>query len=197
MAPLEWSSVYRILLRAGLYRRARRPRRGIPRPPEPRQRFSMDFLEKATPWGRVHVLQLIDEFNSEIYALDVYRRQSAWAVKRSLGPLVRRWADAGAVIRCDHGKPFVDEGVRQFCARYGVALDYVPPPLRGFIERNNRAAKEECLNLHVLQGPRQVQALLDQHRWRFNHRRPQMALGGRTPVEFRRYFWEVQNVRKR
>jgi putative transposase len=148
----------------------------------------MDYTEKAAPWGRVHALQLIDEFNSEIHALEAHRRQSAWAVKRALGPFVRRFADSGAVIRCDHGKPFVDEGVQQFCARYGIVLDYVPPPKRGFIERNNRAVKEECLNLRFLRDPRQVQALLDRYRWQFNHRRSQPSLCGKTPAEFRRSF---------
>lgn len=189
LVPLEWSSVYRILKRNGFYQRTRKPRREIPRPPEPRQRFAMDFTEKAAPWGRVYALQLIDEFNSEVYALDAYRHPTAWAVKRSLGPFVRQFADSGAVIRCDHGRQFIDESVQMFCARYGIALDYVPPPKRGFIERNNRSVKEECLNIHVLQDPRQVQALLDAHRWKFNHRRPMTALSGRTPVEFRRSFW--------
>ena len=59
-------------------------------------------------------------------------------------------------------------------------------PLRGhppYVERYNRTVRYDWLNRYLFESMTEVQEFATRWLWKYNHERPNMALGGITPKQ--------------
>ena len=71
-----------------------------------------------------------------------------------------------------------------WAARRGIQLLFIQPgkpTQNAFIERFNRTVRHEWLDEHLFESIEHAQQTATQWLWRYNHERPNMALGGITP----------------
>ncbi len=71
-----------------------------------------------------------------------------------------------------------------WAAKKGIKLLFIQPgkpTQNAYIERFNRTARHEWLDLHLFESIEQAQELATQWMWSYNHESPHTALGGITP----------------
>lgn len=80
---------------------------------------------------------------------------------------------------------------QQVCRSFGIEhklLRPYAPECNGKVERFFRTVDDECLNIQPLFTPKARARALDEFVWFYNHERPHLSLGGKTPflrrVEF-------------
>jgi len=181
------STMHRAMTSIGIYDKDEpKEHQHIERPSEPFQSFAMDFKEKVIAGGdRIHVLDVIDEYNNAINILDAHRRANADSVIKSLQPFVNVFRWRKIKMRSDNGREFQNEDVIDFCIRNNISLDFVPkgqPWNNAFVERNIRTVTEECLNLRWINGIDDAQKILTEYKHKFN-RRENMGIGYKTPLQ--------------
>lgn len=187
-ATISKSTAHRVMKTLGLYEKPpKREHEHLLRPPEPFKSFAMDFKEKVVAGGgRMHIFDMIDEFDNAIVVLDAHRYADASSVITSLDRFVRLLKRSDDVtIRSDNGREFQNEILKMFCMKNGITLDFVMkgcPWKNAFVERNIRTVTEECLNIHWLGGVADTQKVLTDYKHRFN-RRENMGLGYKTPLQ--------------
>lgn len=190
------STAYRVMEAMGLYKeKPTQKTKHLKRPEEPFTSFAMDFKEKVLAMGtRIHVLDIIDEFNNAVAVLDAHQSANGQSVIASLEPFARIFAHNRTVkIRVDNGKEFDNEDVILFCLGYGIILDFVEkgcPWENAFVERNIRTVTEECLNLFWINDIQHAQKMLTEYKHEFN-RRENMGLDYCTPLEHLGKFYAV------
>ena len=70
--------------------------------------------------------------------------------------------------------------------RRGIKLDYIQPgkpQQNAYIERYNRTVRYAWLAQTLFETIEQVQEAATRWLWTYNHERPNMALGGITPIQ--------------
>ena len=181
-------------------RRAARPRRRRPRPPQlaaayPGHIWAYDFLEDALVDGTtIHILTVMDEFTREGLALEVTRATSAEWVIDVLRDLLAQHVAPGH-LRSDNGPEFVAQAVRPWLADCHVATLYIElgkPWQNGKEERFNGTVRDECLNLYVFQSLAEACVRLSAFRHHYNTERPHSQLGYLTPMAFKAAWLEAQ-----
>ena len=73
-----------------------------------------------------------------------------------------------------------------WCESKGFELKFIQPgkpQQNAFIERFNRTVRYEWLSQHYWQSIDEVQMFATQWMYKYNHQRPNMALGGITPKQ--------------
>jgi len=89
----------------------------------------------------------------------------------------------GITITVDNGKEFKNNPVAEYCSRNNIVLKFVKPGSpweNGFVERDMRTLKEECLNLIWINDLAEIQPILDNFKQESNFR-PSMAFNYRSP----------------
>lgn len=158
------------------------------RPSEPSIAFAMDFTEKVIAGGdRAHILNILDKYNNEKIILDAHKSQDADAVIYSLEKLDRQLKHSGISITTDNGKEFKNNRVADYCSKNNIRLNFVNPGSpweNGFVERDMRTLKEECLNLIWINDIIEIQPILDNYKQESNFR-PSMAFGYMSPYDIK------------
>ena len=57
------------------------------------------------------------------------------------------------------------------------------PTQNAYVERFNRTVRHEWLDEHLFDSIEHAQLTATQWLWRYNHERPNMAIGGITPIQ--------------
>jgi len=94
---------------------------------------------------------------------------------------------APAHIRSDNGPEFVSAAVRRWCAESGTGTLHIDPGSpwqNGIVESFNGRLRDELLSSEIFETLAEARYLVDRWRLHYNHRRPQRALGKRTPAGF-------------
>ena len=85
----------------------------------------------------------------------------------------------------DNGPENISQAMVDWATDQQITLIYIQPgkpTQNAYIERFNRTARHEWLDLHVFETVEHAQILATQWLWRYNNERPHMALGGITPI---------------
>jgi len=187
--------VERIWRQEGLRVPARQPKRGRlwlndgscvrHRPAYPNHIWSYDFVLDRTHDGRpIRLLTVIDEYTRENLAIVTERRLNSQDVLDVLRDLfVSRGAPA--YIRSDNGPEFTAAAVRDWLERVAVQTLFIEPGSpweNGYIESFNGRLRDEFLAREIFYSLREVQVLVQQWRWEYNHIRPHSSLGYRPPA---------------
>lgn len=128
---------------------------------------------------------VIDDFNREGLGIEVDLSLPATRVIRALEQIIE-WRGPPRMIRCDNGPEYISGALLAWAAARGIGIQYIQPgnpQQNAYIERYNRTVRYAWLARTLFDSIEQVQEMATRWLWTYNHERPNMALGGITPVQ--------------
>ncbi len=148
------------------------------------QVWSMDFMSDSLIDGRsLRTFNLIDDYNRECLAIDVDLSMPSLRVIRSLEQVIE-WRGKPAALRCDNGPEYISGALANWANQHRITLLYIQPgkpTQNAYIERFNRTARHEWLDMHHFDSVEQAQQLATEWQWQYNNERPNTAIGGVPP----------------
>lgn len=148
--------------------------------------WSMDFMHDQLSDGRsCRLFNVIDDFNREGLAIDVDFSLPAERVIRSLNQIIE-WRGKPQYIRCDNGPEYVSHKLAHWAEQNEITLCFIQPgnpQQNAYIERFNRTVRYDRLSHYLYGDIQELQDKATQWLWTYNHERPNMGLGGITPVQ--------------
>ena len=189
--PYNHKRVYRIYRELELNLRIkprRRLRRDKPDPlEEPKQInrvWSIDFMHDALSNGRAfRTFNVLDDYNREGLGIAVDFSLPSLRIIRELDQIIE-WRGRPAVIRSDNGSEMCSAEFQTWAEKRGIRLQFIQPgkpTQNAYVERFNRTVRHEWLDQHLFDTIQDAQETATRWLWRYNHERPNMALGGITP----------------
>ncbi len=150
------------------------------------QTWSMDFMHDRLEDGRAYRLfNVIDDYNREGLGIEVDFSLPVQRVIRALDQLIE-WRGKPSAIRCDNGPEYCSSELTQWSERNNIRLEFIQPgnpQQNAYIERYNRTVRYDWLGQHLFESIAQVQQFATRWLWTYNHERPNMGLGGITPMQ--------------
>lgn len=185
--------VYRIYRELELNLRIKPKHRTVREKPEPlavpatiNQTWSMDFMHDQLSDGRnFRLFNVLDDFNREGLGIEVDLSLPAPRVIRALDQIIE-WRGQPMMIRCDNGPEYLSHALQAWAAQRGIGLQYIQPgkpQQNAYIERFNRTVRYDWLAQLLFSSIEEVQESATRWLWTYNHERPNMALGGITPMQ--------------
>ena len=104
---------------------------------------------------------------------------------RSLDRVIQ-WRGKPGAIRVDNGPEYISEKLKEWASRRHIALQHIqpgPPQQNAYIEHYNRTVRHEWLNQRIIETIEEAQDSATQWLWTYNNDRPNMSIGGITPVQ--------------
>jgi len=148
--------------------------------------WSMDFMHDALEDGRsFRLFNVIDDYNREGLCIDADFSLPGERVVRSLERIVE-WRGKPKVIRCDNGPEYISSAVKKWAEEQGIHLEYIQPgkpQQNAYIERYNRTVRYAWLSQYLFSTIEEVRDFATRWLWSYNNERPNMALGGITPMQ--------------
>ena len=148
------------------------------------QVWSMDFMSDNLMDGRsIRTFNVLDDFNREGLGIDVDLSLPSARVIRSLEQIIE-WRGKPHAIRCDNGPEYISQKLKDWTIKNQITLLYIQPgkpTQNAYIERFNRTARHEWLDLYLFESIEQAQNLATQWLWIYNNERPHTAIGGVPP----------------
>ncbi len=173
----------RIKPRKRLYREKPEP---LAVPEAPNEVWSMDFMADQLVDGRsFRTLNVLDDFNREGLSIEVDFSLPAERVVRSLNQIIA-WRGKPLAIRVDNGPEYVSATLQNWAEKTGINLMYIQPgkpQQNAYIERYNRTVRTEWLGRYHFESIEDVQDHATQWLWTYNKERPNMGIGGMTPIQ--------------
>lgn len=188
--------LWRLYQTLGLQLGKRRKKRRLPDrlnqplqvPAGPNGCWSLDFTSDALTDGRrFRTLNVIDDFNRQVFGIEVDFSPPASRVVRLLAQLVAQHGRPEK-LRCDNGPEFISAMLSDWCAAQGIVLHWIQPgkpTQNAYVERFNGSFRREVLDAYLFTTLRQVRHLLAEWMHDYNTLRPHQALGFLTPMEFK------------
>lgn len=153
----------------------------------PNEVWTYDFLEGRTErGGKLRMLTVLDEYTRECLTIHVARSISSRQVIQVLEWLFLL-RGAPSYLRSDNGPEFVACALQEWLRERRCNTLYISPgsPWENpFIESFNGTFRGECLNRWIFADGREAQAIIEQWRQEYNHRRPHSSLGYLPPAMF-------------
>jgi putative transposase len=193
--PWNRKRIYRLYramkLNFRIARRKRLPKRfpkELAEPTAPNECSSMDFMSDALLNGqRIRSLNVIDDFNREVLAIEVDTSLPAQRVVRVLEQIAD-WHGYPKRIRIDNGPEFIWTRLMTWAQEHQVMLDFIQPgkpAQNAYIERFNRTYREEVLDFYLFRSLNELRLITQRWISSYNQERPHDALNGMTPTAFR------------
>jgi len=184
--------VYRIYRELELNLRIKPNKRLVREQPEPlsvpvaiNECWSMDFMHDQLSDGRSYRLfNVIDDFNREGLVIEVDFSLPAVRVKRALDQVIA-WRGKPKQIRCDNGPEYISGLLATWAESQGIELKFIQPgnpQQNAYVERYNRTVRYDWLGQYLFSSIEEVQDRATSWLWFYNNERPNMALGGITPI---------------
>jgi putative transposase len=185
--------VYRVYtqMKLNIRRRARkrlpaRVKQALFQPTSVNQVWSIDFMSDSLWDGRKYrLLNIIDDFNREVLAVEVDTSLPASRVIRTLEQ-IGLYRNLPQMIRVDNGPEFISDKFDGWCKLNKIQLVFIQPgkPMQnGFVERFNGNMRRELLNAYVFRTLSEVREMIEKWNYDYNFHRPHTALGNKTPNE--------------
>jgi len=191
----EWNHkrVYRVYtqMRLNIRRRAKkrlpaRVKQALFQPERINQVWSLDFMNDSLWDGkRYRLLNVIDDFNREVLAIEADTSLPALRVIRVLNKLLFERGTPD-MIRVDNGPEFISDKLDNWCKSNKIQLVFIQPgkPMQnGFVERLNGSLRKELLNAYVFRTIIEVREQVGEWKEDYNFHRPHDALKNKTPME--------------
>ena len=185
--------VYRIYRELELNLRIKPKKRIIRKKPKPlrvpkaiNECWSMDFMHDALEDGRsFRLFNVIDDFNREGLGIEADFSLPGERVVRSLERIIE-WRGKPKIIRCDNGPEYISTVLKQWAKQQRIHLEYIQPgnpQQNAYIERYNRTVRYAWLSQYLFDTIDEVKEFATRWLWSYNNERPNMALGGITPMQ--------------
>lgn len=150
------------------------------------QVWSMDFMHDQLCDGRsFRTFNVIDDFNREGLGMEIDFSLPALRVVRALDRIIE-WRGKPKVIRSDNGPEYIGHVLANWAEKHGVTLQFIQPgnpQQNAYVERFNRTVRYDWLNQYIFETIEEVQNAATKWLWTYNNERPNMALGGITPIQ--------------
>jgi putative transposase len=151
------------------------------------QTWSMDFMSDALVSGRkVRLLNIMDDFNREVLAIEVDTSLPGERVVRVLEQVID-WRGKPNEIRVDNGPEFISYSLVDFCNKNAIRIKYIQPgkPVQNaYIERLNRTIREDVLDAYLFDDLQQVRILVEKWMEDYNTKFPHQSLKGLSPRDY-------------
>jgi len=148
--------------------------------------WSMDFMHDTLSDGRsFRTFNVIDDYNRECLGIEVDLSLPALRVIRALDRIIE-WRGKPKAIRCDNGPEYISNQLMAWANKHHIYLHYIQPgkpQQNAYVERFNRTVRHEWLNQHLFESITHAQDTATKWLWGYNNERPNMALGGITPMQ--------------
>ncbi len=155
-------------------------------PVRPNQTWSMDFMADQLADGRsFRTLNVLDDFNREGLEIEVDFSLPAERVVRTLNRIMS-WRGKPLAIRVDNGPEYISGTLQNWAEKAGIALKYIQPgkpQQNAYVERYNRTVRTEWLGRYHFESIEEVQDHATRWLWTYNNERPNMGIGGITPIQ--------------
>lgn len=191
----DWNHnrVYRIYRELELNLRIKPKKRIIREKPEPlsvpeaiNQVWSIDFMHDQLSDGRsFRLFNVLDDFNREGLTIEVDLSLPSARVIRALEQIIE-WRGKPRMIRCDNGQEYISGALLAWAEREDIQIQHIQPgkpQQNAYIERYNRTVRYAWLAQTLFDSIDQVQDTATGWLWTYNHERPNMTLGGITPMQ--------------
>ncbi len=186
--------VYRVYtqMRLNIRRRAKkrlpaRAKQTLFHPETVNQVWSLDFMSDSLWDGRrFRLLNIIDDYNREVLAIEIDTSLPAQRVIRELEQLKQR-RGLPKMLRADNGPEFISDKLDKWCKENKVQLIFIQPgkpTQNAYVERLNGSLRREILNAYVFRTLNEVRELTTKWKMDYNYKRPHMALNNKTPMEY-------------
>ena len=146
----------------------------------------MDFMhDQLSDGGSFRLFNVIDDFNREGLTIESDLSLPAIRFKRALDQIVE-WRGKPRQIRCDNGPEYISGLLSTWAEERGIDLLFIQPgnpQQNAYIERYNRTVRYDWLSHYLFTEIEDVQEYATRWLWTYNHERPNMALGGITPIQ--------------
>ena len=151
------------------------------------QIWALDFMSDALYGGRkIRTLNIIDEGNREVLAVEVATSIPSVRVVRVLDELVQLYGRPQA-LRMDNGPELTAFVLQEWCQRHAVDPRYIQPgkpDQNAFVERFNRTYRQDVLDAYVFGSVEEVRQVTAEWIEDYNSERPHDSLGGLPPRTF-------------
>ena len=185
--------VYRIYRALELNLRIKPRKRLVRAMPEPlsvpttiNEVWSIDFMHDALSNGRsFRLFNVLDDFNRQGLGIEADFSLPAERVIRSLEQIIE-WRGLPKAIRCDNGPEYISGLLLAWAERRGIRIDHIQPgkpQQNAYVERYNRTVRYGWLSQWLFDSIEDAQEAATRWLWTYNHERPNMALGGITPMQ--------------
>ena len=146
----------------------------------------MDFMHDQLSDGRsFRLFDVLDDVNREGLGVEVDLSLPSARVIRSLEQIIE-WRGRAAVIRYDNGPEYLSEAIRDWARSQDIPLEHIQPgkpQQNADVERYNRTVRYDGLSQTLFDSIAEVQESATRWLWTYKHERPNMAIGGITPIQ--------------
>lgn len=128
---------------------------------------------------------VLDDFDREGSGIEADFSLPAERVVRALNQIIA-WRGKPQSIRVDNGPEYVSSTLMVWIEKQGIAVNHIQPGKprqNAYAERYNRTVRHEWLDLYIFDSVQKLQDIASNWRWRYNHDRPDMGIGGIMPVQ--------------
>lgn len=146
--------------------------------------WSIDFMHDRLADGRAfRTFNVLDDYNREGLGIEVDLSLPSTRITRALDQIIE-WRGKPKIIRCDNGSEMISSEFQTWAAKRKIRVLFIQPgkpTQNAYVERWNRTVRHEWLDQHLFDSVGHAQKTATEWLWRYNHERPNMALGGITP----------------
>lgn len=150
------------------------------------QVWSIDFMcDSLWDGRRFRLLNILDDYNREVLAIEVDTSLPAQRVVRVLEQL-QQYRGLPKMIRVDNGPELISDKLDGWCKSHDIQLVFIQPgkpTQNAYIERLNGSLRKEILNAYVFRTLGEVRDLTEKWRIDYNFNRPHEALKNKTPMD--------------
>lgn len=150
------------------------------------QVWSMDFMSDTLSDGRnLRTFNVMDDFNREGLGIEAGLSLPSARVMGSLDQIIE-WRGKPAALRCDNGPGYISQQLIDWANERQITLLYIQPgkpTQNAYIERFNRTARYQWLDLNLFESVEHAQQLATQWLSTYNNERPHSAIGGIPPKQ--------------
>jgi putative transposase len=191
--PWNHKRVYRIYSELELNLRIKPKKRLVREKPDAlkvpltaNESWSMDFMHDSLADSRSYrLLNVIDDFNREALGMEIDISLPCERVIRALEQIIE-WRGKPKTIRCDNGPEYISSKLKAWANKHEIEISYIQPgnpQQNAYVERFNRTVRYDWLNQDIFDDIQEVQEKATTWLWHYNNERPNMALGGITPMQ--------------
>jgi len=153
--------------------------------------WSMDFVHDSLYDGkRYRILNIADDFNRELLAIEIDTSISAERVVRVLERL-KQQGRLPQKIRVDNGPEFIAKRFQKWCFDNQIVIHYIQPgkPVQNsIIERINKSCRDELLNVYLFKTINEVENYATKWQLEYNYNSPHKSLGYKSPKTYAKEF---------
>ena len=125
----------------------------------------------------------VPEAPNEVWSIDFSLPSER--VVRTLNQIIA-WRGKPLAIRVDNGPEYVSGRLQEWAEKVGIGMIYIQPgkpQQHAYVERYNRTVRTERLGRYHFNSIEEVQDHATRWLWTYNNERPNMGIGGVTPIQ--------------